>query len=235
MNAIAHPSVLGLGSPRVAPHFRDRVDAGVQLARRLTTYRGRHVLVLGIPRGGVPVAAEVARALDGELDVVVARKLRSPMSAELAIGAVTADGERYVNEPMLHHLGVGSRYVERVTQAEKADALRREARFRHGAPAPAIEGRDVILVDDGLATGATMIAAARSVRAHHPSRLVIAVPVGSREACAALRHEADEVVCLATPDPFWAVGVYYDDFQQTEDEEVEQLLGVTTGAPAPPQ
>jgi putative phosphoribosyl transferase len=227
MNAIAHPSSLGFGSPHVAAHFHDRVDAGVQLARRLTMYRGKHVLVLGIPRGGVPVAAEVARALDGELDVVVARKLRSPISAELAIGAVTADGGRFLNEPMLHHLGVGERYVARVTQAEMAEAARRETRFRGGAPAPAIEGRDVILVDDGLATGATMIAAARGVRAHHPARLVIAVPVGSAEAHAALRHEADEVVCLATPDPFWAVGVYYDDFGQTEDDDVEQILGAS--------
>jgi predicted phosphoribosyltransferase len=204
--------------------LHDRVDAGAQLARYLTAYRGKHPLVLGIPRGGVPVAAEVARALDGELDVVVARKLRSPISAELAIGAVTADGGRYLNESMLKYLGVDEAYIERATQVEMADAARRETRFRHGATPPAIAGRDVILVDDGLATGATMISAARSVRAHTPARLVIAVPVGSVEACAALRHEADEVVCLATPEPFWAVGAYYEDFQQTEDEEVERLL-----------
>lgn len=228
MRAIAHPSVIGgAGVTHVTPYFRDRVDAGARLAERLTPYLGKDALVLGIPRGGVPVAAEVAKALDAELDVIVARKLRSPISAELAIGAVTADGGRYLNEPMLHHLGVSRRYVERATKVEMADAMQREARFRHGAAAPAIAGRDVILVDDGLATGATMIAAARSVRAHDPARLVIAVPVGSMEACAALRREADEVVCLATPEPFWAVGVYYDNFRQTEDDEVEQLLAAS--------
>src|SRR5512138_407763 len=164
MNAIAHLSALGTnlvsGS---APRFRDRADAGVHLAQRLTGYRGQHALVLGIPRGGVPVAAEVARALDGELDVVVARKLRSPISAELAIGAVTSDGGRFLNESILRQLGVSDRYIDRVTQAEMAEAARRETRFRAGAAAPDIAGRVVILVDDGLATGATMIAAARSV------------------------------------------------------------------------
>lgn len=224
MKAIAHPSMLATRPTHVAPHFLDRADAGYQLARRLTAYRAKHVLVLGIPRGGVPVAAEVARALEGELDVVVTRKLRSPISAELAIGAITSDGGRYLNESMLRYLGVDERYVERATQIEMADAARREARFRHGAPPPAIAGRDVILVDDGLATGSTMIAAARSVRAHKPARLVIAVPVGSTEAYAALKHEADEVVCLATPEPFWAVGTYYEDFQQTEDDDVDRLL-----------
>jgi putative phosphoribosyl transferase len=125
---------------------------------------------------------------------------------------------------MLRYLGVDERYVARATQVEMADAARREAQFRHGAPPPAIAGRAVILVDDGLATGATMIAAARSVRAHKPARLVIAVPVGSTEACETLKHEADDVVCLATPEPFWAVGAYYEDFEQTEDDEVERLL-----------
>ena len=224
MRAIAHPSVLGVRRSHAAAHFSDRVDAGLQLSRRLTAYRGKHVLVLGIPRGGVPVAAEVARALDGELDVVVARKLRSPISAELAIGAITGDGGRYLNESMLRYLGVDEQYIARATQVEMADAARREERFRHGAPPPAIAGRVVILVDDGLATGATMIAAARSVRAHKPARLVIAVPVGSAEAFATLKHEADEVVCLATPEPFWAVGAYYEHFEQTEDDEVERLL-----------
>jgi putative phosphoribosyl transferase len=225
MNAIAHISALGADhATQLATPFRDRADAGGRLAEHLTTYRGQHPLVLGIPRGGVPVAAEVARALDAELDVVVARKLRAPISAELAIGAVTSDGGRYLNDSMLRELGVGNRYVDRATQAEMAEAARREARFRAGAAAPTIAGRVVILVDDGLATGATMIAAARSVRAHSPARLIVAVPVGSADACAALRHEADEVLCLTTPEPFWAVGAHYDDFRQTEDDEVEQLL-----------
>lgn len=225
MRAIAHPSVIGRdGAAHLAQYFRDRVDAGARLAERLTSYDGKDALVLGIPRGGVPVAAEVAKALDAELDVVVARKLRSPISAELAIGAVTADGGRFLNEALLRQLGVGESYIDRVTETEMAEASRREARFRGGAPAPSIAGRAVILVDDGLATGATMIAAARSVGARDPSQLVVAVPVGSVEACAALRHEADAVICLECPQPFWAVGVYYADFHQTEDDEVERLL-----------
>lgn len=225
MRAIAHPSVVRADAASYFdPRFRNREDAGARLAARLASYRGKHALVLGIPRGGVPVAAEVARALDAELDVVVARKLRSPISAELAIGAITADGGRFLNDSIVQHLGVGESYIDRVTETEMAEAARRESRFRGGAAAPTVTGRTVILVDDGLATGATMIAAARSVRAHSPARLVIAVPVGSADACAALRHEADEVVCLDTPAPFWAVGIYYDDFRQTEDDDVEHLL-----------
>jgi putative phosphoribosyl transferase len=225
MKAIAHPSVIGgAGVTHVTPYFRDRVDAGARLAERLTPYLGKDALVLGIPRGGVPVAAEVAKALDAELDVIVARKLRSPISAELAIGAVTADGGRFLNEPLLRELGVGESYIAHVTETEMAEAGRREARFRRGAAAPSVAGRAVILVDDGLATGATMIAAARSVGAHNPSQLIVAVPVGSVEACAALRHETDAVICLANPEPFWAVGIHYADFRQTEDDEVEHLL-----------
>lgn len=225
MRAIAHPSVIGGNAASYYdPRFRDRADAGARLATRLTSYRGTHALVLGIPRGGVPVAAEVAKALDAELDVVVARKLRSPISAELAIGAVTADGGRFINQSIVEQLGVGETYIDRVTQTEMAEAARRESRFRGGVTPPTIAGRTVIVVDDGLATGATMIAAARSVRAQRPARLVIAVPVGAADACAALRHEADEVVYLDAPEPFWAVGNYYDDFRQTEDDEVQQLL-----------
>lgn len=225
MRAIAHPLALGADITwDQSPPFRDRVDAGTRLSERLTSYRGQHALVLGIPRGGVPVAAVVARALDAELDVMVARKLRSPISAELAIGAVTADGGRFVNDAMLRDLGVSEAYLDRVTKTEQAESARRETRFRGGAAAPAIAGRTVILVDDGLATGATMVAAARAVRTHGPARLIIAVPVGSREACALLRAEADEVVCLATPEPFWAVGIHYQNFGQTDDSEVEQLL-----------
>lgn len=225
MRAIANPLLIGLDPPdEGAPSFRDREDAGTRLAERLTGWRGADVLVLGIPRGGVPVAAAVAHALGADLDVLVARKLGSPVSAELAIGAVTADGNRFVNDAMVRELGVSAAYLERVTKQELAEAARREQRFRGGAEPAPVAGRTVILVDDGLATGATMIAAARSARARKPARLVIAVPVGSSEACAVLQREADEVVCLATPDPFWAVGLYYRDFGQTEDAEVERLL-----------
>lgn len=225
MRAIANPLLIGRDPPHDgAPGFRDREDAGTQLAQRLNEYRGADVLVLGVPRGGVPVAAAVARALGADLDVVVARKLGSPVSPELAIGAVTADGNRFLNDAMVRDLSVSTAYIERVTKQELAEAARREERFRGGAEPARVRGRTVILVDDGLATGATMIAAARSVRARKPARLVVAVPVGSAEACAALRREADDVVCLATPDPFWAVGLYYEDFGQTQDDEVERLL-----------
>jgi predicted phosphoribosyltransferase len=214
--------------------FLDRSDAGARLAERLGAYRGPDTLVLGIPRGGVPVAAAVARALGAELDVVVARKLAAPISEELAIGAITADGGRFLNQEMVRSLDVDEKYIERVTQAQKSEAARREIRFRGDAAAPRIAGRTVVLVDDGLATGATMIAAARSVRAKKPSKLIVAVPVGSREACDALRSEADTVVCLTTPEPFWAVGLHYRDFSQTEDAEVEALLRAARVARAAP-
>ena len=230
MRAIAHPSMIGFASPvGEMPIFRDRSDAGARLAERLGAYRRQNALVLGIPRGGVPVADAVARALEAELDVVVARKLGAPISPELAIGAVTADGGRYLNDEMIDVLGVSTDYVDRMTKMETAEAARRESRFRGEAAPPLVAGRTVIIVDDGLATGATMIAAARSVRARKPSRLVIAAPVGSAEACAQLRGEADDVVCLWSLEPFWAVGVYYSDFGQTEDAEVERLLYAARG------
>jgi putative phosphoribosyl transferase len=204
--------------------FRDRRDAGERLAAALEGYRGGDVLVLGLPRGGVVVAAEIARHLGAELDVLVARKLGAPISAELAIGAVTANGGQFLNEDVIRELGVSEPYIAAVTQVQQAAARRSEARFRRGWPAPRIAGRTVILVDDGLATGATMRAAVRAVRQQGPARLVVAVPVGSPDACAALRREADEVVCLHEPVPFGAVGSWYHRFEQTEDAEVERLL-----------
>jgi putative phosphoribosyl transferase len=214
--------------------FRDRTDAGDALAGRLEEYRGSDVLVLGLPRGGVPVAARVARALGAELDVVVARKLGSPISEELAIGAVTANGGRFVNEEMVRTLNVPESYLTAVTAAQRVEARRREQLFRGSRPSPRIAGRTVILVDDGLATGATMRAAVRAVKAQRPARLVVAVPVGSPEACAALRAEVDEVVCVYEPSYFGAVGSYYQDFAQTEDREVQDLLeGFTTARPSP--
>ncbi len=204
--------------------FRDRRHAGDALGARLARYRGTGALVLGLPRGGVPVAARVAAALGAELDVVVARKLGSPISAELAIGAVTADGVRFLNDDVLRALDVSDAYVDAVTAIQQAEAHRREALFRGPRPAPRVAGRTVIVVDDGLATGATMRAAVRAVRAQEPARLVVAVPVGSREATAALRTEADEVVCLHEPEFFGAVGSYYEDFGQVEDSEVQRLM-----------
>jgi putative phosphoribosyl transferase len=216
------PEIVPLGG--FGAVFRDRRDAGERLAAALERYRGGDVLVLGLPRGGVVVAAEVARRLGAELDVLVARKLGSPVSAELAIGAVTANGGRFLNEDVIRELGVAEPYIAAVTQVQQAEARRREARLRRGRPAPRVAGRTVIVVDDGLATGATMRAAVRAVRQQQPARLVVAVPVGSPDACAALRREADEVVCLHEPAPFGAVGSWYQRFEQTEDAEVERLL-----------
>ena len=204
--------------------FRDRLDAGQQLARRLEPYRKAQPVVFAIPRGGVPVGAEIARYLDAELDVLVARKLGAPLHAELAIGAVTADGERFLNRDIISQLQVDDAYLEQITKEQGEEARKREQRFRGGRPPLDVKGRTVLLVDDGLATGATMRAAARSLRKREPGRLVVAVPVGSREACAALREDADEVVCLAQPDPFYAIGLHYRRFEQVEDAEVMSLL-----------
>ena len=206
------------------PMFRDRADAGAQLAKSLVGRTGPDALVLGIPRGGVVVAAELARALGAELDVIVARKLGAPMSAELAIGAVTADGGRFLNDEIVRELHVPGEYIVEITELERAEAERRQVRFRGSRPPPRVNGRTVILVDDGLATGATMRAAVRSLRHAVPQRIIAAVPVGSPEACAALRGEVDELVCLAEPEDFGAVGMFYRDFQPTEDSEVERLL-----------
>jgi predicted phosphoribosyltransferase len=205
--------------------LRDRVQAGELLAGCLEQYRDRDVLVFGVPRGGVPVAAAVARALHAELDVVVARKLGAPGQPELAIGAVTANGGKFVDEEAVRMLGVSEDHLRKTTEAEMAEAHRREERFRGGRPAARIKDRVVIIVDDGLATGATMRAAARSVKGRGPAKLVLAVPVGSPQACAALRQEADEVVCPYQPDPFWAVGLYYQRFEPTQDEDVAAIIG----------
>jgi putative phosphoribosyl transferase len=206
------------------PVFRDRVDAGRALAVELERYRGTHALVFGLPRGGVVVAAEVARWLDAELDVVVARKLGAPFSPELAIGAVTADGVQLLNRALIRALGLSEPYITAVTRTQLAEAQRREVELRGNRPRPRIAGRTVILVDDGLATGATMRVAVRAVRRERPARLIVAVPVGSPEGCAALRGEVDEVVCPFQPEEFGGVGLWYRDFEQTEDSEVKELL-----------
>lgn len=204
--------------------FRDRRAAGDALAARLDEYRGTDALVLGLPRGGVVVAAQLARWLDAELDVLVARKLGSPVSAELAIGAVTANGGRFLNHDVISELGVSEPYITAVTRVQQAEARRRERLLRGDRLPPRMAGRTVILVDDGLATGATMRAAVSSVRQHAPARVMVAVPVGSPQACDALRGEADEVICLQEPQDFGAVGSWYDRFEQTEDSEVKELL-----------
>ncbi|MGH7695737.1 MAG: phosphoribosyltransferase [Gemmatimonadaceae bacterium] len=203
--------------------FRDRRDAGARLAERLQPFVTRNALVLGLARGGVVVAAEVAKVLQAPLDVTVARKLGAPTWRELAIGAVTADGGRYYNEVLIRELAIPRAYVERVTGREMTAARRQEDELRERAK-PNVTGRTVFLIDDGLATGATMIAAARSVQARYPARIVVAVPVAAQEPCEDLQSEADEVICLLKPQPFLAVGLFYQDFAQVEDDEVKALL-----------
>src|SRR5712691_5150091 len=204
--------------------FVDRRDAGRQLADLLCSYRGQDALVMGIPRGGVAVAAAVSRSLGVDLDVLVSRKVGVPILPELALGAVTADGAQFMNQALARELGV-SEWMFRVLAIEQcAEARRCEERLRGRRPAPHLAGRTVILVDDGLATGATMLAAIRSVRRGDPARLVVAVPVAPRPTCEALRNKVGELICLLAPDPFFAVGVHYVDFHPIDDEEVQRLL-----------
>lgn len=204
--------------------FENREHAGAMLGDALSAYRGRGALVLGIPRGGVPVAAEVARRIDADLDVVVARKLGAPGAPELAIGAVAADGERFLNEDIIRDLRVSPAYLDAVTARASEEAHQRERQFRGTNHTMEVRGRVVIVVDDGLATGATMRAAIRSVRRREPATLVVAVPVGARETCDAIRPEVDDLVCLASPEPFFAVGLHYEHFDPTPDADVGRLL-----------
>lgn len=204
--------------------FTDRRQAGVLLATRLEAYRGKGALVLGIPRGGVPVAAEVARALQADLDIIVAHKVGAPFSQELAIGAITADGGQFLDQQSIRRLDISETYLARAIARETAAAQQRQRRLRGDRPLPAVVGRTVIIIDDGLATGATMRAALRSVRERRPARLIAAAPVGAAETCKALLQEAQEVVCCLEPASFRAVGQYYEHFEPVEDDEVERLL-----------
>jgi putative phosphoribosyl transferase len=204
--------------------FRDRAEAGARLAERLGPVRGAHALVLGIPRGGMLVAAEVARRLEAELDVAVARKLGAPQQPELALGAVAADGSVFLNHEIVRETGTAHTHLKRAIAEQQAAARESERRLREGHPAARVAGRVVILVDDGLATGATMRAAIQAVRRREPARLVVAVPVGARQTCAMIRAVADAVVCLYEPEPFLAVGPCFRDFAPTEDAEIRRLL-----------
>lgn len=206
--------------------FRDRVSAGQELAVRLAGQPGlEDAVVLGLTRGGVPVAAEVAAALDARLDVFVVRKLGVPGQPELAMGAIAGGGVRVLNHAVIRHLGIAEAVIDEVTARELAELVRRERDYRGDLPAVRIAGRTVVLVDDGLATGATMRAAVQVVRATRASRTIVAVPVGAPESCRKLQEVADEVVCLHFPTPFVAVGSHYSDFEQTTDGEVRRLLG----------
>jgi predicted phosphoribosyltransferase len=212
-----------LGSRDVV--FSDRREAGRALAERLRHLANRNdVVVLGLPRGGLPVAAEVADALGAPLDVFVVRKLGLPGHEELAMGAIASGGVRVLNDDVVQWSAPSAAAIEAVTRTELAELERREQLYRGGRALTPVAGKIVILVDDGLATGSTMRAAVLAVRRLDPARVIVAAPVGAAETCAAMRDTADEVVCAATPEPFRAVGLWYRDFSQTTDDEVRQVL-----------
>jgi predicted phosphoribosyltransferase len=205
--------------------FRNRTDAGRQLAEKLAAYAHRPgVLVLALPRGGVPVGFEVARKLGAPLDVFLVRKLGVPGYEELAMGAVATGGVRVLNDEIVRGLGISEHQIDAAAARELQELAQRQRLYRGDRPLPDIAGRTVILVDDGLATGATMRAAIAAVRQQQPARIVVAVPTASPDTCEALKAEADDVVCAMTPEPFLAVGHWYEDFTQTTDDEVRELL-----------
>jgi putative phosphoribosyl transferase len=204
--------------------FRDRVEAGGRLAEKLSELKGQDVVVLGIPRGGVEVAAEIARVHGWPLDTVIPRKVRAPGNPELGLGAI-APGVRVLDERMIRTLAVDQEYLEREIAEEEEEIRRRSEAYRGGRPPESLEGKVAVVVDDGVATGGTAAAALRWARAQGASRVILAVPVAPAAAMSKLAREADEVVCLETPEPFFAVGQWYVDFPQTSDEEVVALLG----------
>jgi predicted phosphoribosyltransferase len=213
------------------PQYNDRTDAGEKLAQRLTAYRDKDdVLVLGLPRGGVPVAYEVARALHAPLDVYLVRKLGVPGQEELAMGAIATGGVMLLNHEVIHELGITGEMTRAISMREWQELARRESLYRGTRPLPEVAGKTVILVDDGLATGFTMRAAIAALKKQGPARIVVAVPVAAARTAAELATEVDELVCLYTPDQFYAVGLWYGDFRPVTDDQVHALLnaaGVT--------
>jgi putative phosphoribosyl transferase len=205
--------------------FANRREAGQELARKLSKYAGRSdVILLALPRGGVPIAYEVALALKAPLDVFLVRKLGLPGREELAIGAIASGGIQILNEDIIDAVGLDRRMINLVVQQELKELQRREEQYRDARPAPDLRDRTVILIDDGLATGASMLAAVRGVRAQNPTRIIVAVPAGAPQAIELLQSQADEIVYVIAPDPFEGVGKWYEDFSQTTDEEVKFLL-----------
>jgi putative phosphoribosyl transferase len=205
--------------------FRNRTDAGRALARELERYDGRDdVVVLALPRGGVPVGYELAQALGAPLDIVVVRKLGVPGQRELAMGAIAGGGLSILDQDLVNALGIPEQRIKRAIADELRELERREAAYRGDREPPQLEGKTVILVDDGLATGATMRVAALAVRAQNPARVIVAVPVAPAATCETLRGDVDEVICALTPEPFYAVGIWYDDFSPTSDDEVRERL-----------
>jgi putative phosphoribosyl transferase len=214
--------------------YEDRRHAGVELAARLRHLKGRpDVVVLALPRGGVPVAYEVARALDAPLDIFLVRKLGLPGHRELAMGAIASGGVRVLNDDVVSWYRVPQSVIDAMAREEQAELDRSERTYRAGHTPAELNGRVVVLVDDGLATGSTMKAAVEAVRAHTPVRIVVAVPVGSPETCREFAEVADEIVCARAPDRFAAVGQWYRDFSQTTDEEVHDLLHEASQTAAP--
>jgi predicted phosphoribosyltransferase len=212
----------------VTARFRDRVDAGRILARALAAYGGTpDLLVLALPRGGVPVAFEVARALRAPLDVFVVRKLGMPGHEEYAIGAIASGGVMVVNDEAVQAFGITQAELDAVASEERLELERRERSYRGGRPPPDVRGKTVILVDDGLATGSTMRAAVAALRLEGVRRLVVAVPTGAPETCDEIGALVDDLICAITPEPFQAVGLWYEDFGQTTDEEVRDLLAAS--------
>jgi putative phosphoribosyl transferase len=212
------------------PAFEDRFEAGERLARLLEGYRGESSIVYALPRGGVPVGYEISRTLGAPLEVLVSRKLGAPGQPELGIGAVTSDGVRYLNEPLVEHLGVPEEYVEEITAEEAGEATRRARMLRGDYPELEVRGRTAIVVDDGLATGATARAAARSLRRRGARSIVLAVPVCAAQTEDELLSEVDEIVCLESTKRLGAIGFWYRDFSQVTDEEALELLERTRSA-----
>lgn len=213
--------------PRVSSEpFRDRVEGGELLGQLLARYRGQNdVVVLALPRGGVPVASIVARVLGVPFDVFVVRKLGVPGQEELAMGAIAGGGVRLVNVEVVNALGIPASVIDSVARNEQLELVRRERLYRGNRPPIGLTNKTVILVDDGLATGSTMRAAVMAVRQQQPARVIVGVPVGAPSTCTGLSREADDVVCVRTPDPFVAVGLWYRDFAPTSDNDVRTLLG----------
>jgi predicted phosphoribosyltransferase len=209
--------------------FRNRREAGRLLASQLAAYANRpDLIVLALPRGGVPVAYEVARALDAPLDVFLVRKLGVPGHEEFALGAIATGGVRVINQDVVRRLRIPPDTIQAIAVQEQRELARRERLYRGNRPAPEVRGRTVMLVDDGLATGATMLAAIKALKSQGAGRILVAVPIASPETCDQLAKEVDDIVCAVTPEPFDAVGLWYEDFSQTTDDEVRELLARDT-------